>query len=164
MTDAPVGFEGIDMSDPYQALAWALGSMPSHQTGGIPVPIPPKVVPAWSKFLTDLGLEYNPAKQRLFPITSANPDMGWLSPVQWVNREEYDRHQAEKQAKADGIDLEQMLATFNPGLAQRIADMTDVEKRDAMAAQAHKFASTFDQIQRLRSGTDTDPETPTETQ
>ena len=143
----PPGFEHLDMSDPQQALAWALGSMPSHQPGGQPVGIPPKVVPAWSDFLTKLGLVYDPSRQVLFPVVDDKPNpMGWLSPVQWVSREEYDKHEAARAGRV--ADMEAALQRMDPGLAQRIADMTDPEKRDAMAAQAVAIGDVLSRIQQ----------------
>lgn len=150
---APPGFEHLDMSDPQQALAWALGSMPSHQAQGQPVPIPPKVVPSWSEFLTALGLVYDPDRQTLYPIVDhERAPMGWLAPVRWVTRKEYEEHEAKRAGKT--ADLEATLQRLNPDLAQRIADMTDPEKRDAMAAQAVVIGEVLAHIKQQHGGTD----------
>ncbi|MEV4155405.1 hypothetical protein AB0J48_20480 [Nocardia salmonicida] len=148
---APPGFEHLDMSDPKQALAWALGAMPSHQPNGQPVPIPPKVVPSWSEFLTALGLVYDPSRQTLFPIVDeARAPLGWLAPVTWVTAEEYEQHEAKRAGKV--ADMEATLQKLNPGLAQQIADMTDPEKRDAMASQAVVISDILTHIQQQHGG------------
>ncbi|MFF0546956.1 hypothetical protein ACFYTF_29380 [Nocardia thailandica] len=144
---APIGFEHLDMTDPKQRLAWALGSMPSHQPSGQPVPIPPKVVPEWSEFLDALGLVYDPTRQRLFPIVDdTRVQMGWLAPVQWVTRQKYEEYEAARAGKV--ADMKAALQRMDPGLAQRIADMTDVQKREEMAAQAVKIGEVFARIQQ----------------
>lgn len=148
---APPGFEHLDMSDPKQALAWALSSMPSHQTGGQPVPIPPKTVPAWSEFLSALGLVYDPARQTLFPVVDQErAPLGWLAPVQWVTKEKYEEYEAKRAGKV--ADMEATLQKLNPGLAQQIADMTDPEKRDAMASQAVVIGDILAHIQQQHGG------------
>lgn len=144
----PEGFETIDMSDPRQHFVWALGSMPSHTPGGHPVAIPPLVVPEWSKFLHALGFRHDPEHQTLFPITSEQPGMGWLSPVRWVSREEYDKHQGTKPARE--VDLNAMLAAINPELAQTIDGMSDAEKREAMAEQAAKIPGVIEGLAQMR--------------
>lgn len=145
----PVGFDTVNMGDPRQHLAWAMSSMPSHN-GGQPIAIPPKAIPEWSKMLYALGFRHHPDEQTLFPVASEQPGMGWLSPVQWVSREEYDKHEANRAAKAEGLDLNNVLAAVNPDLAQRLADMSDLQKRDAMAAEAARLGNLVGRMQEIR--------------
>ncbi len=150
MTDCPTGFDGIDMDDPSQHLAWALGSMPSHQPGGIPVPIPPKSVPVWSKLLYDLGFRHHPDEQRLFPVASQHPGLGWLSPITWVERAEYDQRTAETAEKAENL---RRAVADNPDMAAMFAAMADPEKRAQLAQQAHDLHGRIQQIQQEHGGT-----------
>lgn len=145
----PEGFETVDMTDPRQHLAWALGSMPSHTPGGHAVAIPPMVVPEWSKQLHALGFRHDPDQQTLFPIAGEQPGMGWMSPIQWVSREKYDEHLAAKEPAKD-VDLNSLLAAVDPDLAQKIAAMSDVEKREAMAEQAAKIPGVIEGLAQMR--------------
>lgn len=146
----PEGFDGIDMEDPRQHFAWALGSMPSHQAGGMPVPIPPKIVPDWSEFLHKLGFRHHPDEQTLFPITGEQTGMGWLAPIRFVGRDEYDKHVAAREGKL--ADLAAAAEKINPGLAAQIAAMSDPEKRAAMAAEGAKLNRLFTEMQNLQKG------------
>jgi hypothetical protein len=146
----PEGFPGIDMDDPTQHFAWAIGAMPSHQAGGMPVPIPPKIVPDWSKFLYDLGFRHHPEEQTLFPITGEQTHMAWLMPVRFVSREEYDKHVAAREGKL--ADLAAAAEAMNPGLAEQVAAMSDPERRAAMAAEGAKLGRLFEQMQNMQKG------------
>lgn len=153
----PVGFHGIDMSDPQQRLAWALTSMPSQIENGLWVPIPTKAIPAWSAHLDWLGVDFNPERQRGFPIPSAQPGMGWMSPMTWVDRDEYDKYLETKKtpsATDPMAQIEALMASFDPALAARLKAMSPEQLREYIASQESAFQGAMAQMQTLRDAMD----------
>jgi len=166
MTDSmlnltPVTFESANMDNPREFAAWAVTYCPDPRGGakGQMVPLP-GVPPELSEQLWNLGFRHHADLMTHYPITGDQPGMGWLNPVKFVPKADYETYWAERatSTKPNGATagnaesaLRQMLSTLDPALAKRIDEMTDEEKAAALP-DAEKIAiPAMDRLAALKA-------------
>ncbi|MEV0367502.1 hypothetical protein [Nocardia fusca] len=149
MTEHPI-FR--DDADQLTMISAVLDAFPG-QAGSpdIQVPIHPRVRQAWAKALIQRGLVLVPDLMQELPVADgSHPEAGYLQPMTWMKREDYEAQAA--QATAAPADpnapdpaeqqkrqAEDILRAVKPSLADQIAAMSDPEKRAAMAAMAEQI-------------------------
>lgn len=130
-------------------LMLLLDSFPG-QKDGVRVPIHPKARRAWAEELLAKGVLVDPDRMTRFPIPGDHPEAGWLNPHRWVSREEYDEYAATRPSDGDAEQqLRMMLQAINPAMAQRISQMTDVQKKAARDEQAPEMQERMAALHQL---------------
>lgn len=144
MTDHPI-FR--DDADQLTMISAVLDAFPG-QAGSpdVQVPIHPRVRQAWAKALIQRGLVLVPELMQELPVaTGAHPEAGYLQPMEWVKRADYEAHAAQATAAPASTpeqqkrQAEDILRVVKPGMAEQIAAMSDPEKRAEMARMAEQI-------------------------
>lgn len=173
----PIFHEDADQLTMWTAV---LDAFPGQQGNpNVVVPIHPQVRQAWAKEIIARGGVIVPALMTKLPVsTGAHPEAGWLQPMDWVKREEYDAQcAAQAEAAASTSDAERQAAmaqqetqmkdalrATKPSLLHQIESLTDPEARAAMAARLKPQAiaaidavqAALDQVDRTQEKEGTD--------
>ncbi|MGV9818429.1 hypothetical protein [Nocardia xishanensis] len=170
MTDHPIFRPDGDQLTMLTAL---LDSFPG-QSGApdVLVPIHPRVRQAWARALIKRGVVVVPDLMRELPVpTGEHPEAGWLQPMQWVRREDYEQQRTAQAAEAPPSTPEQqteqarqMLRAVKPSLLAQIDALKDPEARATMARRLEKdipahidaVRAAQEQIDRARTKEETD--------
>ncbi|MFI2561509.1 phage gene 29 protein family protein [Nocardia farcinica] len=153
----PIFREGGDQEEMLTALLDAFPGQPGAPD--VMVPIHPRIRPAWAKALLARGVRVHPELMDELPVVSTDhPEAGWLQPMAWVSRAKYAEQQSAAPASTpeqQKAQMEQMLQALDPHLAEKIAAMSDAERRAEMAAMAakipHHIAAVADLHQRVEA-------------
>ncbi|MGY2036625.1 hypothetical protein ACW9HF_15190 [Nocardia gipuzkoensis] len=165
-----------DDADQLTMLTALLDSFPG-QAGNpnVVVPIHPRVREVWAKKLMLRGIVVVPSLMQELPVpTGEHPEAGWLQPMQWMKRREYEEQRAaqaeepaaptpERQEQREQ-QARQMLRVVKPSLLAQIDALTDPEQRAAMAARLEKdipahvdaVKAALEQIERARAKEEND--------
>lgn len=147
MTEAQSIF-GEDASQ-LDMLVQLLDAFPG-QNEHVIVPIPPKARLPWAKALLKRGVRVHPELMEELPAPNDRPDAGsWMTPHTWVSREEYEK-QTRPTPEQQQEQMSAMLTALDPQMAERIAAMSDAEKRAEMAEQATKIPAVIEGLAQLR--------------
>lgn len=150
----PVFYEGADQHEMITAILDAFPGVEGAPDVQVPIPSI-KIRQAWAKQLIKRGLVLVPELMRELPVAiSGHPEASWLQPMTWVSREDYAEQCATYEAEAPAstpeqqrTQAEQMLRAIKPSLADRIAAMSDVEKRAELAKMATEIPQHIDAVQ-----------------
>ncbi|WP_029932507.1 hypothetical protein [Nocardia otitidiscaviarum] len=140
-----------DRAEQLTMLTALLDSFPGQEGApDVRVPIHPRVRQAWAKELIKRGVVVVPDLMKQLPVpTGDHPEAGWLQPMEWVKREDYEARRAQTPPSSEEQQtgqMRQMLAVLDPDLEQKIRDMSDPEKREEMARMATQIPKHLDAV------------------
>lgn len=143
----PIFHEGADQLTMVTAI---LDSFPGQRGNpDVVVPIHPQVREDWAKEVIARGVVIVPSLMQKLPVpTGDHPEAGWLQPVVWMNRADYQAFRAAQAESASAAPAEQVgvtsqqeaqmkdaLRAIKPSLLNQIESMSDPDARAAMAAR-----------------------------
>lgn len=144
--------EDADLDDPFQHLCWALTQwIPFGKMQEMPAIRP--LAPYQSEFLCKLGIRYHPELATLFKIPDPDPDA--QGRAMFVEKDEYEAYLAKgegdfAEAAATSQAME-MLAKFDPALAEAISSMTPEERAEAARGKEAAAKEALGTLAELRT-------------
>lgn len=142
----------------------ALSSIPplSDYTSSGELPLQTQIREKIADRLEAFGARMHLEEQRMFALPGAHPEAGWMNVPRYVNREEYDKHQAEHPSGTGEDQLRELagalLGQLNPKLLHTLKDLTPQQRAVFRERQRAQLAENLAHLEALKQQVDEDDE------